>query len=181
MGNTNLYQVAFLRDLTLAVREGIGVRTHTFMDSKTSPAVDIGRRENGEKNMLIVHKQVPSSDFKETEEGQRLMRGILISPAGKQPFWGQLQHNPEEAYVVLLAPTGSVSFDYEEAVATQGVTDTLDVYLIKLRQGFAGGVIVTITGDDGRDRSHSITFEEGELRSVEVATPAQPDEPEVEE
>lgn len=169
MGNVNLFQVAFLRDLTLAVREGIGVRTHTFMNGKSAPATDIGRRENGEKNMLIVHKQVPDTDFLETEAGQRLMRGMLIAPAGKQPFWGQLEHTPEQAYVVLLSPQGSVSFDYEEAVVTRGETDTLDVYLLQLRQGPVGGVTVTIRGCDGRRRSHRISFEEGELRTEEVS------------
>lgn len=181
MGIINLCVAAVTRHLGLALTLGLPVHVHTFMDGSKALVVYIGRRENGERNMLIIHRLVPGTDVEETERGKRLKRATLITPNGKQPFWGQLERAPETAYVALLAPRESITFQNEgdtQCVATQGVTDTLDIYLIQIRQGPVGAVTFTIRGDDqitssddGRrsSRTYKLAFLDGELCVEEVS------------
>lgn len=180
--SNNLAVMAITRGLGLAITLGLPIRIHTFMDGSQALVIDIGRKENGERNMLIIHRLVPSHDVVETERGQRLMRALLIAPEGRQPFWGELKFAPETAFFTLLAPSGSVVFHHRDAecVATGGETDTLDLYLIKLRQGPAGAVSFTVTGDGGRQVAHKVSFINGEFITEEVDSEAA-DEPEVDE
>lgn len=163
MGNINLFTGAIRADLGISFYEGILAPDHTFRDGRSARITKIGGQH------ALIHRQVPAGDLADSERGRRLMRGQLIQPAGKKPFWGQLQHTAEEAYVVLLAPMGAVSFDYEGAVAAKDDTETLDVFLLRLRAGPAGGVQIAIRGDDGRRRTHSVTFEQGELCTEELS------------